>query len=72
MKSFKPWWRQSGFRSRSKIRSGWDSDSINAVEIALLAEKAGAAAITLHGRTRDQFYSGEADWGGHSAASKRP
>ncbi|MGI6557471.1 MAG: tRNA dihydrouridine synthase DusB [Limnochordia bacterium] len=45
-----------------KIRSGWDSDSINAVEIALLAEKAGAAAITLHGRTRDQFYSGEADW----------
>ncbi|NLN17355.1 MAG: tRNA dihydrouridine synthase DusB [Firmicutes bacterium] len=45
-----------------KIRSGWDSDSINAVEIALLAEKAGAAAITVHGRTRDQFYSGEADW----------
>lgn len=45
-----------------KIRSGWDEDSINAVETALLAQRAGAAAIAVHGRTRDQFYSGDADW----------
>lgn len=45
-----------------KIRSGWDEDSINAVETALLAQRAGAAAIAVHGRTRDQFYSGNADW----------
>ena len=45
-----------------KIRSGWDSDSINAVEIAKIVEKAGAAAITVHPRTRAQGYSGNADW----------
>ncbi len=45
-----------------KIRKGFDEKSINAVEIALLAEEAGAAAITVHGRTREQFYSGSADW----------
>ena len=45
-----------------KIRKGWDESSLNAVEIALLAEKAGAAAVTVHGRTRSQFYSGKADW----------
>ena len=45
-----------------KIRSGWDSDSINAVEIAKIAEKAGASAITVHPRTRAQGYSGNADW----------
>lgn len=45
-----------------KIRTGWDSRSINAVEIAALAEKAGVAAIAVHGRTREQFYSGQADW----------
>jgi tRNA-dihydrouridine synthase B len=45
-----------------KIRTGWDADSINAVEIAKIAESAGAAAITVHGRTRVQMYSGEADW----------
>lgn len=45
-----------------KIRSGWDSNSINAVEIAKLCEKAGAKAITVHGRTRSQGYSGKADW----------
>lgn len=45
-----------------KIRKGWDEDSINAVEIAKIAEQNGAKAITVHGRTRVQFYSGKADW----------
>ena len=45
-----------------KIRSGWDSAHINAVEIAKLIEKAGASAIAIHGRTRAQLYSGSADW----------
>ena len=45
-----------------KIRSGWDKDSINAVEVAKACEKAGAAAITIHPRTRSQGYSGKADW----------
>ena len=45
-----------------KIRSGWDSKSINAVEIAKIIEKAGASAICVHPRTRSQGYSGEADW----------
>ena len=45
-----------------KIRSGWDANSINAVEIAKLIEKAGASAITVHPRTRSQGYSGNADW----------
>ena len=45
-----------------KIRSGWDSNHINAVEIAKICEKAGASAITIHGRTRAQGYSGKADW----------
>ncbi|HPY83988.1 MAG TPA: tRNA dihydrouridine synthase DusB [Ruminococcus flavefaciens] len=44
-----------------KIRSGWNSSQINAVEMAKAAESAGAAAVAVHGRTRDQFYSGEAD-----------
>lgn len=44
-----------------KIRSGWDSNHINAVEIAKIVEKAGASAITVHGRTRVQGYSGAAD-----------
>lgn len=44
-----------------KIRSGWDSDSINAVEMAKRAEDAGAQAITVHARTRQQMYSGKAD-----------
>lgn len=46
-----------------KIRSGWDSDHINAVEVAKTIEKAGASAIAIHGRTRAQGYSGVADWG---------
>lgn len=45
-----------------KIRSGWDSNSINAIEIAKIVEKAGASAITVHPRTRSQGYSGKADW----------
>lgn len=44
-----------------KIRSGWDSNSINAVEIAKICEESGAKAITIHGRTRSQGYSGKAD-----------
>ena len=45
-----------------KIRSGWDQNSINAVEVAKICEKAGASAITVHPRTRSQGYSGQADW----------
>ena len=45
-----------------KIRSGWDYDHINAVEVAKLVEKAGAQAICVHPRTRSQGYSGKADW----------
>lgn len=45
-----------------KIRIGWDENSINCVEVAKLIEKAGASAITVHGRTRSQFYSGKANW----------
>lgn len=45
-----------------KIRSGWDAAHINAPEIAQFAEKAGVAAIAVHGRTREQFYNGKADW----------
>lgn len=44
-----------------KIRSGWNADNINAVEMAKSLESAGAAAIAVHGRTRDMFYSGVAD-----------
>ena len=46
----------------AKIRIGWDSDSINAVEIAKAIEASGASAIGVHGRTREQYYSGKADW----------
>lgn len=45
-----------------KIRKGFDDDHINAVEIAKIAEEAGASAVAVHGRTREQYYSGEADW----------
>jgi len=45
-----------------KFRAGWNKESINAVQMAKLAEKAGIAAVAVHGRTREQFYSGEADW----------
>lgn len=45
-----------------KIRKGWDEDRVNAVEIAQIAEANGAKAVAVHGRTREQFYSGKADW----------
>ena len=45
-----------------KMRTGWDFNTIKDVEIAQLAEKAGAKAIAIHGRTRSQMYSGKADW----------
>jgi tRNA-dihydrouridine synthase B len=45
-----------------KIRKGWDENSVNAVEISKIIESEGASAITVHGRTRDQFYAGKADY----------
>lgn len=45
-----------------KIRKGFDDEHINAVEIARIVESAGAAAVAVHGRTREQYYSGKADW----------
>ena len=45
-----------------KIRKGFDDSCINAVEIAKIIEEAGAAAVAVHGRTREQYYSGQADW----------
>lgn len=45
-----------------KTRKGWDDTTVNAVEIAGIAAREGAAAVTVHGRTREQFYSGTADW----------
>ena len=45
-----------------KIRSGFDKEHINAIEVAQLIEKAGASAIAIHGRTRSQMYEGHADW----------
>ena len=45
-----------------KIRKGFDDAHVNAVEMAHIAEESGAAAIAVHGRTREQYYSGKADW----------
>ena len=45
-----------------KIRAGWDTDHINAAEVAGACESAGAAAVAVHGRTREQYYSGKANW----------
>lgn len=45
-----------------KIRKGWDDSSVNAVEIAKIAEASGISALAIHGRTREQYYSGKADW----------
>lgn len=45
-----------------KIRKGFDDEHINAVEMARIAQESGAAAVAVHGRTREQFYSGKADW----------
>lgn len=46
-----------------KMRKGWSAGELAAPDLARLAERNGAAAVTVHGRTRDQFYSGQADWG---------
>jgi len=53
-----------------KIRKGFTPSSLNAIEMAKIAEAAGAAHITVHGRTRDQYYTGEADWEAISAVKK--
>ncbi len=53
-----------------KFRAGWDTDHINAVEIALAAERAGVSAVAVHGRTRTQFYEGKADWSVIAAVKK--
>lgn len=45
-----------------KIRKGFDDDHVNAVELAHIAEESGAAAVAVHGRTREQYYMGKADW----------
>lgn len=45
-----------------KIRKGWDDERVNAVQVARIAQESGASAVTVHGRTREQFYSGKADW----------
>ena len=45
-----------------KFRAGWDEEHRNAVEIARIAEDSGVAAVAVHGRTRNQFYMGKADW----------
>jgi len=47
----------------AKIRMGWDAEHVNAVEMAVELEAAGASAIAIHGRTREQYYGGKADWG---------
>ena len=54
--------RASSLPVSVKMRLGYDRDHINAVEFARMAEDAGASCITVHGRTREQQYSGEADW----------
>ncbi len=54
--------RGSGVPVSVKIRKGWNDESVNAVEIAKIAEKNGASMITVHGRTAQQQYSGRADW----------
>ena len=46
-----------------KMRKGWAANQVNAVELAKIVEEAGAAAVAVHGRTREQYYSGQADWG---------
>jgi tRNA-dihydrouridine synthase B len=54
--------REAGKPVTVKIRAGWDAANVNAAEIARAAESAGASAIAVHGRTREQYYSGKADW----------
>lgn len=54
--------RAAGCPVTVKFRKGWDKGSVNAVEFARMCQDAGAAAVTVHGRTRTQMYSGRADW----------
>ncbi|TPW33041.1 tRNA dihydrouridine synthase DusB [Martelella alba] len=54
-----------------KMRLGWDENSLNAPELAYAAEQAGVRAVTVHGRTRMQFYKGQADWDAIAAVSDR-
>jgi len=54
--------RESNKPVTAKIRSGWRPDSINAVQVAKIIESAGASAVAVHARTRDEFHSGKADW----------
>ena len=54
--------RSSSVPVTVKIRLGWDSEHVVAVEAAKIIEEAGASAITVHGRTREEFYTGHADW----------
>ena len=62
--------RASGVPVTVKLRKGWDDDSINAVEAAVLAEENGAAAVTVHGRTRQQMYAPPVDLGIIAAVKK--
>ena len=54
--------RTAGVPVTVKFRKGWDGGSVNAVEFAKVCQSAGAAAVTVHGRTRVQMYAGQADW----------
>ncbi|MEG0829925.1 MAG: tRNA dihydrouridine synthase DusB [Anaerovoracaceae bacterium] len=54
--------KEAGKPVTAKVRIGWDEDSINILEVAKTVEAAGAAAIAVHGRTREQYYTGSANW----------
>ncbi|MCR5774918.1 MAG: tRNA dihydrouridine synthase DusB [Lachnospiraceae bacterium] len=54
-----------------KLRAGFDAEHINAPEIAYIAQESGAEAVTVHGRTREQYYEGQADWGVIAAVRER-
>ena len=53
-----------------KIRKGWDKENINAVEVARIIENAGASAITVHGRTRDEYYSRSCRFGSYKKSKR--
>lgn len=62
--------KNAGKPVTAKIRIGWDSNSINAIEVAKAIEAGGAAAVAVHGRTREQYYTGHADWDAISQVKK--